>query len=92
MSKPKAKAGKGWYHYSDMDGFHGIEFLPEGPGFTSSFGPHSRRQSAYGPFKTFGEARLDALEFFRTDASFARARIREVKAAKKADSFFRGND
>ena len=73
----------GWYHYSDMDGFHGVEFLPFGLLHVITYGDFSYRQSAYGPFKTFGEAKMDALEFFRADVDQARERIRNVKSFKK---------
>jgi hypothetical protein len=81
---------KGWYHFSDMDGFKGIEFLPDGLAGTVDYGDFEYRKSAYGPFKTFGEAKKDAIAFFQTDVETARQRMADVRECLKAKSYFKG--
>lgn len=89
--RTKLKKGKaGWFHYSDMDGFGGIEFLPNGLGEALNYGDYKHRKSAYGPFKTFGEAKRDAIDFYRADVEIAKSRMGEVRRCKKRDSFYKG--
>lgn len=88
----KKNSDAGWYHYSDMDGFNGIEYLPTGITDQVNYGDYKHRQSAHGPFKTFGEAKKDAIDFWQTDINIARMRIWEIREWKKVDSFYKGNE
>lgn len=65
----KVNKNAGWYHYSDGDGFVGIEYIPEGLGEAKNTGDYKYRQQAYGPFKTFGECKKDATDFWRSDVA-----------------------
>jgi len=38
---------------------------------------------AWGPFETFGQAKKDAIAYFRTDVDTARMAIKEIRASKK---------
>lgn len=66
---------RGWYHSASLDGFMGIMYFNELPEYDSHF--------SFGPFKTFGEAKRDAIDYYRTDITTAREHIRQVLECKR---------
>lgn len=79
----KKNSNAGWYHYSSMDGFDGIKYLPLGEVDSANYGDYRHQKDGYGPFKTWGEAKADALDFYRTDRNIAMARMRDVRGYRK---------
>lgn len=62
-----------WYEAYDGDfsQFLHIEAMPLDSG------------NYYGPFRTFSEAKADAIEFFQTTIRNARAQIADIRAIKR---------
>jgi len=84
MTGPKRiKAVGGWYHFASGDGFSGIEFLPNGLGDSIDWGDYQYRQNGFGPFATFGDAKRDALNYYKCDLNMAREHIADVREYKK---------
>ncbi len=71
------KNKSGWVYSAEAGGFSGI-WYSDGNENPFSIYPYSN-----GPFKTFSEAKKDALEYFRTDILYARLAIQDIKKTKK---------
>jgi hypothetical protein len=71
--KTVSKRGKWWYlaSYGFFGGFL-YGGLPDG-------------DNIFGPFDSFGEAKKDALEYFKTDIDTARTAILEIRKCRKTD-------
>lgn len=59
---------EGWYHNASYSERTDVEYFEECP-----------RGDWYGPFKTFGKAKLDAIEYHATDRRRAKCAIRLIK-------------
>lgn len=81
MSK---KSFVGWYYRASFGSFGGIFFHANpchGPGENDS-----DSDNEWGPFKTFGEAKADALGYFRSDLDTARFVMQDIRAYRKRDA------
>lgn len=78
------KKRPGWYHFSAYGDTRSIENYPDTPTYDLyDLGDHN----AYGPFKTFAEAKRDAYQYHQTtkrDAMMGMMSVRKFKARKKA--------
>ena len=77
MSKTKPK--RQWYHSSSRCGFEGIFHLTLDE--FDQFADASR--SVWGPFRTFTQAKNDAIDYFRCDKRDAELAIAKIKETKK---------
>jgi hypothetical protein len=71
------RTGK-WYYAATVHDFGGFVFVLEGA--------KRPEEADWGPFDTFSEAKRDALAYFRTDITYARLAIQEIKQTKKPKS------
>lgn len=67
---------KGWYYYASVGSFGGFFWAEELPS-------HDEGLETWGPFETFGQAKRDAIAYFRTDVDAARLAIQEIRSCKK---------
>lgn len=65
----------GWYHLTDFEGTYKIEYFEKCP-----------NGNFYGPFKTFGEAKRDALDYHQCNVRIARENIARLKFIKKGET------
>ncbi len=79
--KKKKRSEVGWYHVSSTDGFGGIFYCEK-----SNDCPNSMWSTPHGPFKTFGEAKADAVEYYKTDIREAKRHIMHVQSFKKGQA------
>lgn len=74
----------GWYYCAEFGIFHGFRELHLAKG---EYSPDAWAGNIYGPFPTFGAAKRDAQEYFRTDIETARQALAEVsKVTRKGSS------
>jgi hypothetical protein len=66
----------GWYHDSEFDTTHEIKFFADSPDVKPA-------NNWYGPFKTFGDCKRDAIEYHQTDIHKARAAIADIRAMRR---------
>ncbi len=67
---------KGWYYRAMVADFGGIFYSDGSPDEDSNY---------FGPFDTFGEAKRDAIRFFKADIDHARGQIEEIRSLKRKD-------
>lgn len=72
----KRHEGPGWYYTATTAHFGGIFWSDEHPSNDDSM-------QCWGPFKTFGEAKRDAIGYFQTDIDGARLAIQEIRSIRK---------
>lgn len=77
-SEEKRPNQRGWYHSCEV-GIAGDIWFHE----SETRNPASPNQSAYGPYKTFSEAKKDAMDFHQADIRHARLAVQEIKAMRK---------
>lgn len=70
----------GWYHETNFEGTTSIESFEEAPSPTHD-------SVWWGPFKSFGSAKKDALEYHRATKATVEMAIKEVKAIRKKNIY-----
>jgi len=68
-----------WYYRVSGIEFNGFECVPD----DHKFDPFDKPER--GPFETFMDAKLDAIEHFKCDLDVARGSLREIRATRKRD-------
>ncbi len=66
-----------WFHNASTDG---CDF------FSTEEGAVMPAEALYGPFKTFADAKRDALGYFRCDIRLAKERMEGIRAKRKNES------
>lgn len=72
------RSARGWYHDCEVGHFGEIWFHDDAKRI-----PGSANVSAFGPFKTFSEAKVDAIAYHRADVWAAQGAIREIRFFRK---------
>lgn len=78
--KSKSNKNSLWYYCCESSGFYGFKQV-----FDRKL-PDAWVANIWGPFKTFSEAKKDAIEYFKTDILNARDCIGQIKAVKQKDA------
>lgn len=78
LGKKKILKG-GWYHFSEHGHTSDIKFYDCSPSEVPFID-----LNVYGPFRTFGEAKKDAIQYHQTDVTTARLAIQNIKQMRKS--------
>lgn len=69
----------GWYYIASYGFFGGF--------FWSDETPSQAEQQSWGPFRTFSEARKDAIAYFQADVTAARLAIHDIRQCERPSAY-----